>query len=199
MARPTRNVKDIFKQESNLKNRLVASFKELESLVKYLKQGGYKIVLTQGVYDMIHEGHAKYLEAARSHGDILIVGVDSDALTRKRKGPNRPIVPQNERLTMLAHLRAVDILVLRDVKDDLGDLIRVVKPDVYIASQTTKDFTKELRDVYKVHCKKIVVLPPQATTHTSARIRNLTIEGAENLAREVNKLTTDFLNKIKNG
>lgn len=198
MARATRNVKDIFKQESNLKNRFVSSPKELEGLVKYLKQGGYKIVLTQGVYDLIHEGHAKYLEAARSHGDILIVGVDSDALTRKRKGPNRPIVPQNERLNMLAHLRAVDIITLRDVKDDIGDLIRLVKPDVYVASETTKDFTKDLRDLYRPHCKKIVVLPPQATTSTTARIRNLTIEGAEELAREVNKLTTEFLNKIKN-
>lgn len=198
MARATRNVKDIFKQESNLKNRLVSSYKELSSLVSYLKQGGYRIVLTQGVYDLIHEGHAKYLEAARSHGDILIVGVDSDALTKRRKGPNRPIVPQKERLNMLAHLRAVDILVVREDSEDIGDLIRTVKPDVYIASETTKDFTKELRDNYKTYCKKIVVLPPQATTSTTARIRNLTIEGAENLAREVNKLTTEFLNKIKN-
>jgi D-beta-D-heptose 7-phosphate kinase/D-beta-D-heptose 1-phosphate adenosyltransferase len=198
MAQATRNVKDIFKHESNLKNRLVKNHNELDTLVKYLKQGGYKIVLTQGVYDLIHEGHARYLEAARSHGDILIVGVDSDALTKKRKGPNRPIVPQNERLNMLAHLRAVDILVVRDVKDDIGDLIRLVKPDVYVASESTKDFTKELRNVYKPHCGKIVVLPPQATTSTTARIRNLTIEGAEELAREVNKLTSDFLNKIKN-
>ena len=198
MAQATRNVKDIFKHESNLKNRLVSNHKELDTLVKYLKQGGYKIVLTQGVYDLIHEGHARYLEAARAHGDILIVGVDSDALTKKRKGPNRPIVPQNERLNMLAHLRDVDILVVRDVKDDIGDLIRLVKPDVYVASESTKDFTKELRSVYKSHCGKIVVLPPQATTSTTARIRNLTIEGAEELAREVNKLTSDFLNKIKN-
>jgi len=198
MARPTRNVKDIFKQESNVKTRYISDYKELDALVKHLKQGGYKIVLTQGVYDLIHEGHAKYLEAARSLGDILIVGVDSDALTKKRKGPNRPIVPQNERLNMLAHLRPVDVLTLRHVKDDIGALIRLVKPDVYVASESTTDFTKELRDIYKPHCKKIVVLPPQATTSTTARIRTLTIEGAEKLAVEINKLTIDFLNKIKN-
>lgn len=198
MARPTRNVKDIFKQESNVKTRYISDYKELDGLVKHLKQGGYKIVLTQGVYDLIHEGHAKYLEAARSLGDILIVGVDSDALTKKRKGPNRPIVPQNERLNMLAHLRPVDVLTLRHVKDDIGALIRLVKPDVYVASESTTDFTKELRDIYKPHCKKIVVLPPQATTSTTARIRTLTIEGAEKLAVEINKLTIDFLNKIKN-
>jgi D-glycero-beta-D-manno-heptose 1-phosphate adenylyltransferase len=197
MSRTIRNVKDIFKQDSNLKNRFVPKYKELEELVTYLKKGGYKIVLTQGVFDLIHEGHAKYLEAARSHGDILIVGVDSDALTRKRKGPTRPIVPQNERLHMLSHLRAVDILTIRDAKHDIGDLIRLIKPDVYVASEGTADFTKELRDAYKTFCKKIVVMPPQATTSTTARIRNLRIEGAEKLAKEVNRLVTDFLSSTR--
>ena len=198
MVRPTRNAKDIFKQESNLKNRLVTDYKELGTLVKHLKDGGYKIVLTQGVYDLIHEGHARYLEAARSYGDVLIVGVDSDALTKKRKGPNRPIVPEGERLNMLAHLRAVDILTVRDVKDGIGDLIRLVKPDVYVASKGTKDFTKTMLNEYKGYAKKIIVMEPQATTTTTGRIRNLTIEGAETLAREVNKLISDFLQKIKN-
>lgn len=198
MTRPIRNVKDIFQQGSNLKNRFVPKYEELEELVEYLKKGGYKIVLTQGVFDLIHEGHARYLEAARSHGDILIVGVDSDALTRKRKGPNRPIVPQKERLHMLSHLRAVDILTIRDTKHDVGDLIRLIKPDVYVASESTTDFTKELRDTYKDFCKEIVVMPPQATTSTTARIRNLTIEGAEKLAKEVNRLIADFLNNPHN-
>jgi rfaE bifunctional protein nucleotidyltransferase chain/domain len=198
MARATRNVKDILKPESNLKNRLVANYKELSELVSYLKKGGYKIVLTQGVYDLIHEGHARYLEAARSYGDILIVGVDSDALTKKRKGPNRPIVPQSERLNMLAHLRSVDILTLRNADEDINELVRIVAPDVFIVSETTKDFADKRMKICKQHCKKIITLTPQATTSTTARIRNLTIEGAEELAKEVNKLTTDFLNKIKN-
>lgn len=199
MARKTRNIKDIFKQSSDVKSRYVPNYKELEEMVKHLKQGGYKIVLTQGVYDLIHEGHAKYLESARSQGDVLIVGVDSDALTRKRKGPDRPIVPQNERLNMLVHLRSVDIVTLRDIKNGIGDLIRLVKPDVYVASEGTTDFTKSLRDEYKPYCKKIVVLAPQATTSTTARIRNLTIEGAQKLALEVSKLTEDFLEKIRKG
>ena len=198
MARPRRNVKDIFKQESNLKSRYIPDPKELKKIVTHLKESGYKIVLTQGVYDLIHEGHARYLEAARSHGDILIVCVDSDALTKKRKGPNRPIVPQKERLNMLVHLRSVDIVTLRDLNQTPNELVEIVSPDVFIVSETTKDFKGERMRECKKFCKKILTLPAQATTSTTARIRNLTIEGAAKLAVEVNKLTIEFLNKIKN-
>jgi len=198
MATKTSPVKKpTYDHRANLQERFVNGQK-LQKLVSDLKREGRKIVLTQGVYDLIHEGHARYLEAAREYGDVLIVGVDSDELTRIRKGPNRPIVPQKERIHMLVHLRSVDIVTLREAKDDIGDLIRLIKPDVYVASQTTKDFTKELRDAYKDYCKKIVVLPPQAVTSTSARVRNLTIEGAEGLATELEKMTQTFLEKIRN-
>lgn len=197
MQKKIRNIKDIFTPESNIKKRYIPNYQELDEIVKHLKRSGYRIVLTQGVYDLIHEGHARYLEAARSHGDVLIVGVDSDALTKKRKGPNRPIVPQSERLNMLVHLRSVDIVTLRDVKNEIGDLIRLIKPDVYVASESTTDFTKALRNDYKPYCKKIVVMPAQATTSTSARIRNLTMEGAEKLAVEVKRITEKFLENIR--
>ena len=193
----SKNIKDIFKQKSDLKNRFVKDYGELKKVVDLCKKIGYRIVLTQGVYDLIHQGHAAYLEAARSYGDVLIVGVDSDALTRKRKGPNRPIVPEDERLNMLVHLRHVDIVTLRDVGQGIGDLIKTVRPDVLVVSSSTRDFTRSEKLAYKPYCKKIVILPPQATATTSGRIRNLTIEGAEKLAQEVSKLTQDFLTKIR--
>lgn len=198
MAKSSSSIKDILKPESNLHHRYIPDYKDLKLIVKNLKSGGYKIVLTQGVYDLIHEGHAKYLETAKSYGDVLIVGVDSDELTKKRKGPSRPIVPQPERLKMLSHIRAVDILTLRDVKDDINKIVRIVQPDVFIVSATTKDFADKRLKECKKYCGKIITLPPQATTTTSARIRNLTIEGAQQLAEEINKLTLEFLNKIKN-
>jgi D-beta-D-heptose 7-phosphate kinase/D-beta-D-heptose 1-phosphate adenosyltransferase len=197
MATKTSPTKPAYDHRANLNERFVNGNK-LIKLVENLKKEGKKIVLTQGVYDLIHEGHARYLEAAREYGDVLIVGVDSDELTRVRKGPNRPIVPQKERVHMLVHLRSVDIVTLREAKDEIGDLIRLIKPHVYVASQTTKDFTKALRDAYKDYCGKIVVLPPQAVTSTSARVRNLTIEGAEGLAEEIKKMTHSFLEKIRN-
>jgi rfaE bifunctional protein nucleotidyltransferase chain/domain len=182
-----------------MKERFVPDYKELKDIVEHLKKVGYKIVLTQGVYDLIHEGHALYLEAARSHGDVLIVGVDSDALTKQRKGPERPIVPQEERLKMLVHLRHVDLVTIRDVQHGIGDLIKLVKPDVLVVSKSTGDFTAKQVKEYDKYCGKIVTLPPQATTSTSARIRLLAIEGAEKLAREITKLTQEFLAKIRKG
>ena len=175
----------------------IKDYKILKKEVSKLKSQGKKIVLTQGVYDLIHEGHALYLEKARSYGDILIVGVDSDLLTKKRKGPSRPIVPQKERLNMLLHLRHVDIVTLREIKHGIGGLIKLIEPDVLIVSESTKDFPSKDVAIYKKCAKEIIMLPPQATTSTTARITRLTIEGAENLADEINKLTQNFLEKIK--
>ncbi len=194
----TSALSSILGTESNSDQRFIRDLSVLDKVVKQLKKKGKKIVLTQGVWDLIHEGHARYLEAAKSLGDILVVGLDSDALTRLRKGPNRPIVPERERVQMLTHLRHVDIVAIRDVDHDIGHLVRLVRPDVLVTSTSTADFKEDLKaGTYKDVCKKIVTLPPQATTHTSARVRNLTIEGAEKLADEVVNLTKDFIKRIR--
>ena len=197
MSKTKTKVKDILESGSNLKKRFIRDYKHLEDIVADLKRMGYKIVLTQGVYDLIHEGHALYLEKARSHGDVLIVGVDSDKLTKSRKGPDRPIVPEKERLEMLVHLRHVDIVTLRHKDDYIGRLIHTVKPDVLVISESTKDFTRKIAQDYKDVCGKIVCLPPQGTTSTTARIRRLTIDGASQLAYEIRSLTEKFIKKIK--
>ncbi|MFA6503243.1 MAG: adenylyltransferase/cytidyltransferase family protein [Candidatus Paceibacterota bacterium] len=178
-------IKNILSSGTNLSDRFIPNLGELKKIVEDLKRMGYRTVLTQGVYDMLHEGHARYLEKALSYGDILIVGVDSDELTRSRKGPNRPIVPQDERLQMLAHLRHVSILTLREKKHGLGKLIETVRPDVLITSSSTSDFGKKEISVYKKICGEIVTLPPQAATSTTARVRLLTITGADELARDI--------------
>jgi len=182
---PTVAIKNILGNGANLKDRFIPNLKELKRVTDDLKRMGYRIVLTQGVYDMLHEGHARYLEQALSYGDILVVGVDSDELTRKRKGPNRPVVPQGERLQMLAHLRHVGILTMREEKHGLGKLIETVRPDVLITSSSTSDFGKKEIAVYKKVCGKIITLPPQAATSTTARVRLLTISGADELAKEI--------------
>lgn len=190
---------DPFGPGSNVEKRLVTDQEKLRLLVSSLKTLGMKVVLTQGVYDMIHEGHASYLEKAKSLGDILIVGVDSDELTKIRKGPKRPIVPQAERVNMLLHLRHVDLVTIKEASHGIGDIIEIVRPDVMVFSSSTVEVTPEEIKGYEQYCGEIVVLPPQAATTTTARIRNLTIEGAEHLAAEVNELITKFLNQIRNG
>jgi D-glycero-beta-D-manno-heptose 1-phosphate adenylyltransferase len=195
MATPS--VDRILEAKTNFEHRFIPDRAALAETVKAIRARGLKIVLTQGVYDLIHEGHALYLAMAKSYGDVLIVGTDSDALTKARKGPNRPIVPQEERVKMLVHLRPVDIVTIREAHEDVGDLIKLVRPDVLVTSSSTADFTDAFKKQYARFCGTVVTLPPQATTSTTARIRLLTIDGAEKLAEEVHKLTQDFLSKIR--
>lgn len=192
------SAKKILETKTNFSSRFVPDHAKLKTLVDELKKSGLKVVLTQGVYDLLHEGHALYLEMAKARGDVLVVGVDSDELTRLRKGPNRPVVPQEERVKMLIHLRHVDLVTIREAQHDIGELIRLLHPDVLVTSTSTEDFKKDLeKGVYNEYCGEIVTLPPQAATSTTARIRNLTIDGAEKLASEIQKLTESFINEIR--
>lgn len=188
---------DPFGPGSNRDKRFVPDQAKLKLLAESLKALGMRIVLTQGVYDLIHEGHAAYLERAKSYGDILIVGIDSDELTKIRKGPKRPIVPQDERVNMLLHLRHVDLVTIKEAHHGIGDIIAMIKPDVMVFSSSTTDVPQDDIDSYKQYCNEIVVLPPQGVTSTTARVRNLTIEGAETLAKEVTELIEKFLNNIR--
>lgn len=176
--------KGIFGQESNINDRYIPDFKKLGELVGYWKAMGLKIVLTSGTFDLVHEGHALYLEKAKSLGDLLIVGVDSDEKVRKRKGPDRPIVPQDERLRMLTHLRYVDVVTLKQVDEPKWSLIKTVKPDVLVA--TKKTYTDEqIKTLKKDLCGDVAVLEPMATTSTTARIRLVQIGGADKLAQKL--------------
>ncbi len=114
---------------SNPEARFIRDHATLRAYVEALKTLGMKIVLTSGTFDLIHVGHARYMERAKSYGDVLIVGVDSDAKVKKRKGPTRPIVPEEERVQMLAFLRSVDLITLKHIDDPKWNLIKLVEPD----------------------------------------------------------------------
>lgn len=176
---------------------VVPNLAALKKQVDALRKEGKKIVLTQGVWDLIHEGHAKYLQLAKQQGDVLIVGVDSDKLTRERKGPKRPIVPEGERLTMLSHLRHVDYLFLRQPSHGMGKndkVVQTVAPDILVLSKSTGKLNVKN---FKGAAKKIVYLEPQSSTSTTARIRMLSIDAAEELSQKVTELLDDFLkNKL---
>ncbi|MDR3559648.1 MAG: adenylyltransferase/cytidyltransferase family protein [Candidatus Pacebacteria bacterium] len=192
------------KLSSFLGSGRLISTEDINKITTALKNNGYKIVLTQGVWDLIHEGHAKYLQKAKGFGDILIVAVDTDEVVRHRKGPNRPIVPEKERVKMISHLKYVDLIVMKESKTDHNKLIRTIKPDVLVISDSTpsnkegKSFFDEVKEEHEKFCGKIINLKPQSTTSTTARIRLLTIKGAEDLAKELQKSIENFLynNKI---
>jgi rfaE bifunctional protein nucleotidyltransferase chain/domain len=90
-----------------------------------------RVVLTNGVFDLLHIGHLRYLQAARALGDLLIVGLNSDASTRELKGPSRPIVPQDERAELLAGLSCVDAVVIFPDATAVS-LVEAVRPDVWV-------------------------------------------------------------------
>jgi D-glycero-beta-D-manno-heptose 1-phosphate adenylyltransferase len=103
---------------------------EAAALAERLRAAGRRVVLANGCFDLLHVGHIRYLEAARRLGDVLFVGLNSDASVARLKGAGRPLMPADERVEILASLRAVDHVVVFD--DDTADaLIRALKPDVH--------------------------------------------------------------------
>ena len=95
------------------------------------KREGKIVVFTNGCYDLLHPGHIRLLEKARGMGDILILGLNSDASVRRLKGPSRPLIPEQERVIMAAALAAVDAVTLFD-EDTPRELIAAVLPDILL-------------------------------------------------------------------
>ncbi|MDO8662722.1 MAG: D-glycero-beta-D-manno-heptose 1-phosphate adenylyltransferase [Candidatus Omnitrophota bacterium] len=103
----------------------------LQREINRLKRQGQKIVFTNGCFDLLHYGHAKYLQDAKNKGDILVVAVNSDSSIRKIKGKNRPIVDERNRLKLLSALASVDYLTLFKEATPL-EVIKKIKPDILI-------------------------------------------------------------------
>lgn len=105
-----------------------------DDVVRFVAEGralGHRIVFTNGVFDLLHPGHVRYLEAARALGDRLIVGINADASVRRNKGPGRPINHEQDRAEVLCALSAVDAVVIFD-EDTPAEIIRLVQPDVLV-------------------------------------------------------------------
>jgi D-beta-D-heptose 7-phosphate kinase/D-beta-D-heptose 1-phosphate adenosyltransferase len=184
-------IKNILTQGSYIKDRYISDYSELRNVVNTLKESGFKIVMTQGVYDLFHIGHGRYLEEARSFGDILVVALDTDEYTHLRKGninERRPIVSFEERKETLTFLRSVDIITRRDIaehKDDPYAVIRVVEPDVLVLSRSTKDINEADYKALESICGKVEVLEAKAVISTTSRIRELLLDGAVNFATHI--------------
>lgn len=169
---------------ANFDKRFQPDLHKINTICTAMRELGHKVVLTSGTFDIIHIGHAQYLEAASRYGDFLVVGVDNDEKVSRKKGPNRPVVSETERLQMLAHIRSIDLLTLKKYEDPKWQLIRVVQPDTLIATEGT--YTKdEISTLENAFVERVVVLPPQATTSTSARLRLLQISQSGELRDQV--------------
>ena len=104
---------------------------EAIAFVETERRAGRRVVFTNGVFDILHPGHIRYLRQARDLGDVLIVGLNGDGSVRRNKGPDRPINSEDERAEILAALEPVDAVVIFD-EDTPDDIIRAVQPDVLV-------------------------------------------------------------------
>jgi D-beta-D-heptose 7-phosphate kinase/D-beta-D-heptose 1-phosphate adenosyltransferase len=155
--------------------------------IESLRMLGMKITLTSGSFDLLHVGHAKYLERASEYGDILVVGVDSDAKIKARKGPSRPVVGEDERLRLLSHIRGVDLLTLKEPDEEKWGLIKLVRPDTLIVTAETYG-PDEIKELEQKYCKRVVVLEPQATTSTGAQIRRIQIGERHDVTQAIEEI-----------
>jgi len=132
--------------------------KELLRIVKNLKGKGKRIVFTNGCFDLLHLGHVRYLEKAKSLGDVLVVGVNSDSSVRKLKGPKRPILSQGERTEILSGLGCVDYITIFNEADPLK-LITSLKPNLLVKGG---DWTRDQivgREVVERSGGELVIIP----------------------------------------
>src|SRR3954454_20977341 len=170
----------VLSSDVNFADRLVPSLEEMTRVVSHLRGLGYRVVLTSGSFDLIHLGHVKYLARAKELGDVLVVGVDSDAKIRRRKGEDRPMVPEGERLEMLAHQRPVDLIFLKEEGGERWGLIKAVRPDVLVLTED-HNYSDEDLTALGEYCGSIEVLERQSAVTTSERIRQLYMHLGERL------------------
>lgn len=125
-----------------------------------------KIVFTNGCFDILHRGHIEYLSQARDRGDILIIGLNSDASIKRIKGEGRPVQDETSRTLLLASLRFVDVVVLFD-EDTPYELIKIVLPDVLVKGGDYSENIIVGADIVKANGGEVVTIPIVAGYSTS--------------------------------
>lgn len=150
----------------------IKSQEEITAIAERLKREGKRVIFTNGCFDILHVGHVKYLQEAKSYGDVLIVGLNTDSSVRELKGPTRPVNPENDRAYILAALESVDYVVMFSDETPY-ELIKSIAPDILVKggdyegkSVVGVEFATELRLVQFVDGK--------STSATIERINNST-------------------------
>lgn len=170
------------------KKRLIP-MSDLMTLHEQLKDKGKKIVFTAGSWDLLHVGQCRYLEEAKSRGDILVVGVSSNDAIRKVKGPNKPILDEKIRAEMLTYLRCVDFVTVLP-EPSCTPTLGLLKPDVFITVR--EDWASEYKESkeYKTVTKyggEVEVVDRQSTALSTTKIVQRAIGG------ELGNIFKDFM------
>ena len=145
------------------------SIPEAVTFVESRRRLGQRLVFTNGVFDLLHPGHVRYLQAARREGDVLIVGINSDRSVRANKGPARPIMPEHERAEVLEALACVDAVVVFD-EETPAKIIEALQPDVLVKGADWAADAIVGRDTVEARGGKVVRMPIESGWSTSAII-----------------------------
>ena len=144
---------------------------ELKPVVQRLQEGGKTVVWTNGCFDILHVGHVMYLDKAAREGDVLVVGLNSDASVRRLKGPDRPIVPESERAFVLAALECVDYVTIFS-EPTPERILEDLKPDVYAkgGDYTIDSIVQEERRIVEGYGGRIAIISGVEGKSTTAII-----------------------------
>jgi rfaE bifunctional protein nucleotidyltransferase chain/domain len=136
---------------------LILSRDELVSRVQAARDGGARIVLANGCFDVLHVGHVRYLAGARELGDVLVVGINSDEQVAIQKGAGRPVLPANERAEIVAALESVSFVTIFN-EPTVEDLLLALKPDVHAKGTDYTTDTVPERDVVRSYGGQVAIV-----------------------------------------
>lgn len=143
----------------------IVGLDELSARLVAARQHGQRVVLANGVFDLLHVGHVRYLEAARREGELLVVGVNGDATATALKGSDRPILPAHDRAQLVAALAAVDYVIIFDTPT-VVPLIEALRPDVHAKGSDYTTETVPERDAVRAAGGRVVIVG-DAKAHAS--------------------------------
>jgi D-glycero-beta-D-manno-heptose 1-phosphate adenylyltransferase len=150
----------------------VLTIAEAAAVAASRRQAGRRVVFTNGVFDLLHPGHVRYLAAARALGDALVVGVNSDRSVRANKGETRPLMPEQERAEILAALACVDAVAIFDAETP-ADIIRQIQPDILVKGADWAEDAIVGRDSVESRGGRVVRIPIEQGWSTTAILEKI--------------------------
>ena len=157
----------------NFREKIIA-WETLPEWRAAVRASGKRLVVTNGCFDLLHVGHATYLETARQQGDALLVGVNGDAAVRQLKGPDRPVNPEDDRAAVLAALESVDGVCIF-VEATATRFLAAARPDIYVkgGDYTLDTLNPEERHMVEQAGGKIVIVPCVPGKSTTALLEKI--------------------------
>jgi rfaE bifunctional protein nucleotidyltransferase chain/domain len=150
----------------------IGSLDDVAARVAEHREAGRTVALANGCFDVLHVGHVRYLEGARREADVLVVGVNGDASVARLKGAGRPVMGDADRALLVAALRAVDHVVVFH-EDDVGRLLRTLRPDVHCKGTDYTPETVPERDVVRSYGGRVAIVGDPKDHDTRALLERL--------------------------